>query len=663
MKARTLCFLFAGLGPALFPALAQDLSGILAGASRQAEKNAKIVGLRFNCDPSDCRVRPFETLVVQVLVDGEMTVSNGETRKGRLHRTPGQLKVSSANWGWVSKPFKFQGSDPGGYIDTGGGTFAGIFAKMAGDYIVADSFLYTAPETSGTYTLTDDTEGVTGEVKITVDANAPSRKKAEEVNFGPEDKSNEPYRPLVEHYAPMVAQETWWTPKADIPTRFDYDNDLLGDNNWDDLDKGTSQAYVHYAVMETSTHWFVIYNLFHPRDYSDKCVAGSCHENDNEGIILTIQKDGSQFGKLQVMETLAHDNIYSFVNDNSIRNGVHDIDGKIDFHEGSHPIIFVESGGHGIYGPSDAKTSRYNAGKGEFTAGTGITLIYKGVAERPKHANDRGVGYELLPILTKWWPYVESNAQNQRMFDEFGPYEPFGNRPGIKVGKIGHTFYGRKEAANKAKPFWGWHDNRTLKAGVLAPGEWGLDPAYGVTRDLTFPSNMAFSLDYTNNPYLGIVGDTQAAAGGAVITAGTPVAGAPGATAPFAQPSSAPAPSTGATVLPNIGAPAPSGTAPSEGWVEITATVDASVIFHVWGETVSPEILSGQAVKDQQQQFSGPIPSGFGVEWSVEKKSGRGNVKIAEEPSDANGQTLKVRVDDSKGGADRYVFRITWKRR
>ncbi|MCZ2149474.1 MAG: hypothetical protein LC126_17085 [Bryobacterales bacterium] len=663
MKARVLCFLFAGFGQTIFPALAQDLSGILAGASRQAEKNARITGLRFHCDPSDCRVRPFETLVVQVLVDGELTVSNGETRKGRLHRTPGQLKVSSANGGWVSKPFKFQGSDPGGYIDTGGGTFAGIFAKMAGDYIVADSFLYTAPETPGTYSLTDDTEGVTGEVKITVDANAPSRKKAEEVNFGPEDRSTEPYRPLVEHHAPMVAQETWWTPKADIPTRFDYDNDLLGDNNWDDLDKGTSQAYVHYAVMETSTHWFIIYNLFHPRDYSDKCVAGSCHENDNEGIILTIQKDGSRFGKLLVMETLAHDNIYSFVNDGSIGNGIHDIDGKIDFHDGSHPIIFVESGGHGIYGSSYAKASRYNVAKDEFTAGTGNTFIYKGVAERAKHANDRNVGYELLPILTKWWPYVESNAPNQRMFDEFGPYQPFGNRPGIKVSKMGHTFYGRKEAANKAKPFWGWHDNRTLKAGVLAPGEWGLDPAYGVTRDLSFPSGMAFSLDYTNNPYLGIAGDTQAA-GGAVITAGTPVAGPPEATVPPAQPSSAPAPSTGVTVLPNIGTAAPSAAAAAgEGWVDITATVDASVIFHIWGETVSPEILSGQAVKDQQQQFSGPIPSGFGIQWAVEKKSGRGNVKIAEEPSDANGQTLKVRVDDSKGGADRYVFRITWKRR
>ena len=45
---------------------------------------------------------------------------------------------------------------------------------------------------------------------------------------------------------------------------------------------------------------------------------------------------------------------------------------------------------------------------------------------------------------------------------------------------IGFTFYGRKEASNKAKPFWGWHDNRTLKAKVLAEGQWALDPAYAV---------------------------------------------------------------------------------------------------------------------------------------------------------------------------------------
>ena len=51
-----------------------------------------------------------------------------------------------------------------------------------------------------------------------------------------------------------------------------------------------------------------------------------------------------------------------------------------------------------------------------------------------------------------------------------------------------------------AKPFWGWHDNETRDKKVLATGQWALDPAYAVTRNLTLPGPV--SLRYTFNPYL-----------------------------------------------------------------------------------------------------------------------------------------------------------------
>jgi len=647
---------------------AQDLSGILAGASRQTDRNAKVTGLRFNCVPSDCKVRPLESIVIQVLVDGEIPVTNGDPRKGRLRRTPGQLKVTDKDGGWASKPFKFQGADPGGFVESSGSTFSSIFQKVAGDYIVQDSFLYTAPEKAGTYTLEDDTEGVKGQLKVTVDPSATSQTKPEQIAFQPEaNRESEPYRQLAEHYAPMLAQETWWQPKSDFPTRFDYDNDFIGDNNWENLEKGTSQAYVYYAAMETATHWFLIYNVFHPRDYSDKCVAGSCHENDNEGLILTVQKDGSQFGKLLTMETLAHNNVYSYTNERNIRNGVHDIDAKIDLYENTHPVVFIESGGHGIYGASTRNSSRYDFSKDEFAVGTGATFIYKGVAERPKHANDRKVGYELLPILTHWWARAGVD-QNQKLFDEFLAYTPFNGRPGVKLPRIGTTFWGRKESSNKAKPFWGWHDTRTLKEKILAPGQWGLDPAYAVSRNLRFPPEMQFSLDYTYNPYIGIGGEgagmavtgalvtpsttapAPAATEGTIITAGKPTVGAPGNLQSTET--------TTGSILPSLPAPVEA----REGWIEVQGMVDASVVFQIRQNDVVAEVLSGQAVKDQKVESSGPVPAGPGLVWTVEKKSGRGTVKIAEQPNDANGQTLKVRVDDSKGGADRHVFRANWKR-
>ncbi len=167
---------------------AQDFSGILAGASRQTDRNAKVTALRFNCLPADCKVKPFESIVVQVLVDGEITVANSEPRKGRLRRAPGAMKVLDKDGGWVSKVFKFPGTDPGGFADGGGSALSSIFQQVAGNFIVQDSFLYVAPEKPGVYRLENDTEGVKGEVSITVDSNAPTQKKPEEFSFGVEDK-------------------------------------------------------------------------------------------------------------------------------------------------------------------------------------------------------------------------------------------------------------------------------------------------------------------------------------------------------------------------------------------------------------------------------------------------------------------------------------------
>lgn len=643
-------------GLAAMNAAAQgDFTNILSGISKETDRNAKVTGMRFNCVPAECKVRPFETMVVQVLVDGELPDKEGNLKKGRLRRAPGRLKVVDKDAGFISKPFKFQGTDPGGFLEVSSGGLGSIFKKVAGDFTVFDSFIYVAPEKPGTYKLEAETDGVRAEQAVTVDAAAPTQKKVEEINFGPENRGDEKHRALAERYAPVFAQETWWTPKADYATRFDFDNDFIGDNNWDNLEKGTSQAYIYYAVIESGSHWFLIYNAFHPRDYSDKCLAGSCHENDNEGVILAVLKDGSEFGKLQAMETLAHNNLYSYVNDTAVRNGIHSVEGRIQLRDNTHPVVFIESGGHGMYGGNDTKHGRFRGDTDEFTSGTGVTYVYKGVAERPRHPNDRNVGYELLPILTHWWARA-TNDQNQRMFDEFGPYQPLGGRPAAKAPRMGMTFLGRKESSNKAKPFWGWHDTKTLKAGVLAAGQWGLDPAYAFSKNLTFPQGAPYSLDYVSNPYLGLGGE------GAVITAAAPVVSAPAApvAAQVAEGSTA-APATnqlnGGGVLPNLGT---SNAAPSEGYVEIEAEVDGSAVFHVFEQTVTPEVLAGQAIKGQKAQFTSAIPPGATLR--VEKKSGRGTVKIAEQPSDANGQTLKIRVDDPNRGADRYVFRVSWKR-
>jgi hypothetical protein len=99
-------------------------------------------------------------------------------------------------------------------------------------------------------------------------------------------------------------------------------------------------------------------------------------------------------------------------------------------------------------------------------------------------------------------------------------------------------------ASNKARPFWGWFDTRSKKAKAVATGQWALDPAYSVSRNLSFPMGDPFSLDYTFHPYFEIAteggklamaaprGFTKREFNAAVSTgsagAGNAVAGGPG---------------------------------------------------------------------------------------------------------------------------------------
>ena len=461
-----------------------------------------ITDVKINVTPASAEIRPLETAVIQIQFFGEKKkgffdkLLADESKEGQIQISDWKAAVENSA-GSLSKPFLLQNGEEK--------TKSGLnnFIKQGLSSVAAkDSVLFTAPAKTGKYTIQFTRGDISKEVVITVSNSAASSRSTEKTNFPAETKNSDPYFSLVEHYAPFVAQETWFEPKADYLARFDYDGNWKGDDNWENLDTGSSQAFVYYAVMETETHWFLIYNFFHPRDYSDFCVVGTCHENDNEGLILTVRKDRSQFGKLEVLETLAHNNVYSFTNDSKIKKDIHDIDGKIEFYDKSHPVIFIEAGGHGVFS-SDAKQSLFSADKMDFKENTGVTYVYNQRAERPASSNDRSVSYSLLPIFEEWWS--KGNQQNEdsnQTFENFFTYEPFGDRPRASSRFIAGAFQGRTASDNMAKPFWAWHDNRTKKKKILNTGQWALDPAYSVSTNLKFPKNLPFSLEYIFNPFL-----------------------------------------------------------------------------------------------------------------------------------------------------------------
>jgi hypothetical protein len=438
---------------------------------------------------------------------GRVEQEGEETRRGRIEYTTWKASIQEENGGGLSKPFKFQDQDDEPILREKQKGFASILSMGAGKFLAKDSTLYTAPAKPGKYTVsvtsTSQGETVTAAIEIEVAEDAPSTWREPKTHFGPEPADDSPYRKLAEHYAPFVAQETWFDPRADYPHRFDFDGDFVGDNNWDNLDTGSPQAYVYYAAMETETHWFLHYNFFHPRDYSDNCLLGMCHENDNEGVILTVRKDGSEFGRLDLMETLAHNNVYTYTNRRDLKKGLHNIDGELALVDESHPVVFLEAGGHGAIGGADRK-STFDTRKMAWRQNTGITYVYKGTAEPNLGGIGDRIGYDLLPIYEHWWKrHQKADAHRDQMFADFVPYKPFGGRPRPENANLASAFLGKKHAANKARPFWGWFDEAGRRKKIFAPGQWALDPAYSVRQSLRFPANEKWSFDYTFNPYLG----------------------------------------------------------------------------------------------------------------------------------------------------------------
>ncbi len=585
-----------------------------------------VTRLELKIEPG-ARLRPMASAVIQVKVYGE--VDNAGTKAtGRLRKADWNAAVFPNDGGWISKPFRYQGTDSEGYLETAGSTFARIFSSVSSQYVVKDSMMYVAPEKPGTYRVEVSIGSVREKLEITVDAAAPeTAAKAEKTTFPPEAPSTDPYRRLAEHYAPHVAQETWWEWQSDALRRFDYDNDWDGANNWDNLEEGSSQAYVYYATIESETHWFLIYNFFHARDYSDNCVVGTCHENDNEGVVMTIRKGNGEFGTLEAMEALAHNNVYSYTADSAIRRGAHNIEAKIYLQGGSHPVVFLEAGGHGALGGGDKK-SFFDAEKLIWKSGTGITYTYRGRADRPRYAMDKDVSYELLPIYDHWWSRAQEKSG--KAFSAFYEYKPFGGRPGMKVSSVGGSFLGVKFGADKAKPFWGWHDMATQRRKILATGQWATDPAYAVSKNLTFPADKPVSLNYVYNPYLGI-GDSPAP-----VVAAAPVTAPPSS---FVSPATVSATSPAAIVATSF-----------TGACELDIVVDgaAAVTFN-GGPKV--ETLAGSPVEERKVSCDGAPADGSSFEF--EKREGRGKVRMA--------GPGRLEIEDSSRGSALYRIVVRWK--
>lgn len=330
-------------------------------------------------------------------------------------------------------------------------------------------------------------------------------------------------REIAGAYAPIFYQVLGDKPRSDYITNFNFDGDWRGDNNWDHADdqKFPLQAYVYYSVAETATHFFIHYAVFHPRDYKGGEKRGAilselmregarrggkydptgmaeetslAHENDMEGCLVVVAKDGTKDvgGQVELVETMAHNKFIKY----KISPETADVSKAVKI-EGQRALLYIEPKGHGIEAFDEQKIEAKKF------------LIYKfsGRAEDPTKEKSGVVGYDLISLDVLWSKATPTpgNLKNNATYGAFHKYDPVkislaqpNNRVAsrqINLGNRGAAFLGRIGGINMARPPWAWFDRSNREQ----LGQWFFDPATVVKRDFKLPDS--FSTAYVRPPF------------------------------------------------------------------------------------------------------------------------------------------------------------------
>ncbi|MEW9576693.1 beta/gamma crystallin-related protein [Bacillus toyonensis] len=287
------------------------------------------------------------------------------------------------------------------------------------------------------------------------------------------------YGDYIKRYAPVIYHDV--NPahdvRADLITRFDVDGDWRMDNQWNTIGVYPQIPYVYTSVQETNTHLFLGYYFYHVRD--DGPNVWDRHENDLEGMMIAVRKDGG-IGVPVAMETISHSDFLRYrLKDPNVTPGDAGIESTtVRFSEETHPEMFITSNGSAL---------SINAHGHDVSAFTGTEpvgsdgIVYKfgetpsGEPTQFSPAWQYIYSYGILPIEEIWDKKFQYNNT---------PFSSFGAFPN-SLGS-GH-----------ANAPWNWSDND--QDGTLGKGIFFTDPAY--LFDIDFNGLGTFSHQYVYNPY------------------------------------------------------------------------------------------------------------------------------------------------------------------
>lgn len=329
---------------------------------------------------------------------------------------------------------------------------------------------------------------------------------------------------IAAQFAPVIYQGLADQPRFDYITNFDFDGDWNGNNNWNNAGNRTLPlpAYVYFSVIETTSHYFVHYAFFHPRDYKGGLAKSTLvdalikeglrhagkdptgladdvalsHENDLEGCLIVAEKRGDdlQNAVVQYVETMSHNQYLKYRHRDVVST-----DGEVIEMRGQHPLLFAEAKGHGV--------SNYTGSRDQLKKAANGMLIYNytGVAQNPDQRRGESIGYDLIGIPETLWQRAQAGESETYAETIDFPVvkltmQQLGGQSNVlewSVGKLGAAFRGTVGFRNKARAPWGWYD---LNEPSQPRGEWFFDPAAVIARH--FHLALPFTQTYTYHPFI-----------------------------------------------------------------------------------------------------------------------------------------------------------------
>jgi MYXO-CTERM domain-containing protein len=134
--------------------------------------------------------------------------------------------------------------------------------------------------------------------------------------------------------------------RRDLIAAVNFDGNYDPFDNAENADSGQHAltGSILYDVVETETHIYLLYSIFHPIDWNTTGIID--HENDMEHVWVIVQKMANGTQEIVAVATQAHGELLAWSDTLPTVTGFSISPGELTL-EGEHPRVFVEPKGHG----------------------------------------------------------------------------------------------------------------------------------------------------------------------------------------------------------------------------------------------------------------------------------------------------------------------------